>query len=728
MAEQDKKFFRVAVGAEPADRAISPLRTDLRITPQLFYGELCFVVKDPVTLRYYRLQPIEHFLIQQLDGKRTARDLLGIVQQQFPDGNLTVQDVLRFIGMLHESHLLIGEGVAHAAWLSDKAFKSRRQRMMQRFTNFLFLKVPLFHPDRLLSIMDRLFGRAIYSRVTGIVALLIILSGLSLVLSHTDQLANTPYSLFSWQNLLVLYTVFVITKVFHEFGHGLTCKHFGGEVSQMGVMLFFFTPSFYCDTSDAWMIPSRSARLWINAGGVAVELVLAALAAFIWRFTQSDTLINQIALNAMISCSVATLFFNANPLMRYDGYYFLADLMEIPNLMTKGWDHIKYLLQKRVLGLNPTQPPDANRLKFMVIYGTASIIYRWVVLFGIVLLLYGFFSKHGMGPIGVILAISYVVGSVAIPSYRAIKFLWKQRWDYSKRVGYISMAGCAAALLMLIVALLPWHMTLREPLVILSESEKPIFVGTPGYVDTVEADVGQFVHAGDTILTLRDPSLQTSLDQATSKRDEQLIAATSAQADNKPAELQAALGAQHAYEQQIAIIQKRIADLKITAPIDGVVVRDVSLKRITGNYLAPGMKLCRVVQIDKLQARMSLPQQQAALVRAGMAVKIRLWSAADRPIYSKVDRVSSTVSDQVLHPALSSALGGDLQVTPEPDQDGVSRTVGKRSTVVINLPPDNETFLADGMTGRAEITVSNTTVIGRLWRMILDTTTPDWHL
>src|SRR2546423_11396839 len=147
--------------------------------------------------------------------------------------------------------------------------------------------------------MDQTLGRFIFHPTTGLVALLLVLVALWNVLMNTDRLANLPYNLLSWQNLLVLYGVFITTKVFHEFGHRLVAKHFRGEVSSMGLMLFVITPSLYCDTSDAWMIPSRSARLWINSGGVLVELVIAAIASFVWLYTPADGMVNQIALNVM---------------------------------------------------------------------------------------------------------------------------------------------------------------------------------------------------------------------------------------------------------------------------------------------------------------------------------------------------------------------------------------------------------------------------------------------
>ncbi len=735
MARQmEHKEFRVAVGAEPADRPIAPLRADLLISPQLFYGQLCFVIKDPVTLRYFRMQPVEHLLATQLDGQRTARDLLAILQQQDPEGNLGVQDVLRFVGMLHEAHLLVGHGAGHAEWLKQRRAATKRKHILELAQNFLFFKLPVFQPDRLLGILDKTIGRLIFTKAAGMAALALIFVALWNVLTHMDRFTHMSYSLLSWQNMFVLYCVFTVTKVFHEFGHGLTAKHFGGEVSSMGVMMFIVTPSFYCDTSDAWMIPSRAARLWINAGGIVVELVMAALATFVWLNTPDDGLLNQIALNIMISCSVATLFFNANPLMRYDGYYFLADLLEIPNLMTKGRQLLGCYLQKYLLGLKPTMPPDAGRAFWLVAYALGSAVYRWVVVFGIIAMLYLFFDRYGMGPIGVLLAAIYVVMTVVWPLVQSMRFLWKQRWDLYKRLAWMTAAGAVGAAALVLLALMPVRNSIREPLVVLSQRDEAVYVRTPGYVERVEKDTGERVKAGDVIVQLRDPALSNMLSQMEHRREQARIEAATAAAENKPGLIAAANEEMEQFDKEMALIKERMGDLVLTSPVDGVIVRETSLKRIAGNYVPLGMKLCRVIETEKLQAKISLPQQKAALVREGMPVRIRLWSAPDSEIHSTVGRVSSELSDELLHPALASANHGDVDVKQgEPsaaDPSGV-KSATRRSTVIIELPTggaDGRQFLADGMTGRGEIEFPKVTAISRVWRLILDSTTPDWHL
>jgi putative peptide zinc metalloprotease protein len=737
---REHKEYCVAVGAEPADRPIAPLRGDLLVSPQLYYGQLCFVIKDPVTLRYYRLQPVEHFLVTQFDGQKTARVLLGILQQQFPEGSLGVQDVLRFVAMLHESHLLVGQGQGHAQWLTKRRAAARRRRGLELLQNFLFFKMAVFNPDRVLNVLHKTIGRLIYTRAAGVLSLLLVGVALLNVLAHLERFGHMTYSLLSPQNLLVLYAVFTVTKVFHEFGHGLTARHFGGEVSAMGVMLFVVTPSFYCDTSDAWMIPSRAARLWINAGGVVVEMVLAALASCVWLYTPDNGLLNQIAVNIMISCSVATLFFNANPLLRYDGYYFLADWLEVPNLMTKGRQFIGYFLQKYLLGLKPVLPPDATRAGWLVAYAAAATVYRWMVVLGIIALLYTLFDRVGMGPIGIMLAVLYVVLTIVWPLGRTMAFLWKQRWDIYRRLATMAVAGTAATAVMAGLAFLPVNNAIIEPLVVLSDRDEPVFVRAPGYVEAVAHDAGELVKAGEVIVRLKDPMLATLLEQARNRRQQAELVAQTAAAENKPALLAAAREQSVQFDEEIGLLEQRMNDLVLKAPVDGVIIRETSLRQLTGNYVPAGLKLCRVIDTQHLQARISLPQQQAARVREGMPVRIRLWCAPEAEMHTTVTRVSAELSDQLLHPALAATRHGDVDVQPDSSPMGMAaggvRASGRRSTLIMELPaaggPGSSNgaglFLADGMTGRGRIEFPRTTVVSRLWRMLLDSTTPDWRL
>ena len=175
-----------------------------------------------------------------------------------------------------------------------------------------------------------------------------------------------------------------VVKIIHEFGHGLTAKHFGGEVHEMGILFLVLTPALYCDVTDSWLLPNKWKRIWISAAGIYVECFLASIATFVWWYS-TPGLLNSLAMATMFICSVNTIMFNANPLLRYDGYYVMADWLEIPNLRIKSTQFFAYLIQEKVLGLEiPVQSylPRSRRYLF-VTYAMASYIYRWFVTFAI---------------------------------------------------------------------------------------------------------------------------------------------------------------------------------------------------------------------------------------------------------------------------------------------------------------------------------------------------------
>ena len=209
------------------------------------------------------------------------------------------------------------------------------------------------------------------------------------------------HEFFNFENALLLSLTLGVTKVLHEFGHGLTCKHFGGECHEMGVMVLVLTPCLYCNVSDSWLLPNKWARAAIGAGGMYVELVLASVATWIWWYSEPG-LLNHLCLNAMFVCSVSTLIFNANPLLRYDGYYILSDITEIPNLRQKSTSVLSRKMGEWFLGLEqPDDPflPERNQI-FFALYSVAASIYQWVVVYSILFFLYHVFKPYGLEKIG----------------------------------------------------------------------------------------------------------------------------------------------------------------------------------------------------------------------------------------------------------------------------------------------------------------------------------------
>src|SRR5262249_10178395 len=237
------------------------------------------------------------------------------------------------------------------------------------------------------------------------------------------------HEFFSLHNLMYMWIALGGVKIIHEFGHGLSCRAFGGEVHEMGALFLCLSPCLYCNVSDSWTLANKWHRIIISAAGIWVELVIAALATFVWWNTSSDQWINQISLSLMIVCSISTVVFNANPLMRYDGYYVLADWIEIPNLRERCNRYLMRLAQEPCLGMENLPPePHMERWRrvLFLVYASVSYVYRWVVTFGILWFFYMFLKPYKLGAVGGLLAIGAAASMVGWPLYRLGKNLHKR--------------------------------------------------------------------------------------------------------------------------------------------------------------------------------------------------------------------------------------------------------------------------------------------------------------
>ena len=230
--------------------------------------------------------------------------------------------------------------------------KNRWRKVWAFLANILFIKIPIIDPERLLTKMYPYF-RWIFTRT--FITISTTLDGLALCLvvsqwkTFYDKLPDFQ-SFFNWWTIMSFWVCLAGVKIIHEFGHGLTAKHFGGEVHEMGILFLVLTPALYCDVTDSWLLPNKWKRIWISAAGIYVECFLASIATFVWWYS-TPGLLNSLAMATMFICSVNTIMFNANPLLRYDGYYVMADWLEIPNLRIKSTQFFAYLIQEKVLGL-----------------------------------------------------------------------------------------------------------------------------------------------------------------------------------------------------------------------------------------------------------------------------------------------------------------------------------------------------------------------------------------
>jgi putative peptide zinc metalloprotease protein len=491
------------------------LRRDLAIEAQKYEGRTFHVVKDPVSLRYYRLKDNEFFLLHYLDGKHTLEDAQKEYEIQYRPDRLKLEDVESFAQQLINAGLAQNESPRAGKQLYEQRNKRKRSEWMQTLTNILYIKIPVFDPDATLKRMLRWLGW-IFSFTFFMLSVALMLAAAGLVATHFETFrAKLPeqHMFFRFQTIAYMWVALGAVKIIHEFGHGLSCKVFGGEVHEMGALLLCLSPALYCNVSDAWTLPNKWHRIIISAAGIYVELVIAAIATFVWWNSGAHPFVNNLALSLMVVCSVSTVVFNANPLMRYDGYYVLADWLEIPNLRERSNRFLKNLMLEHCLGVEVTPEPYMalwRRILF-VSYAIGSYIYRWVVTFAILWFLYSFLRPYKLEIISQMLALGAASSMAGWPLWRLGKSLYKRGRVPDMKTWRVMLTVSVLTALLLFACLVPVPVSrIRGQALVQADPEATgkVYVGHTGILTKLNIRPGDYVQTGEILAELRDPDLE----------------------------------------------------------------------------------------------------------------------------------------------------------------------------------------------------------------------------
>src|SRR3954454_15775934 len=504
------------------------LRPDLIIQPQFYEGMTHYVIKDPIALKYFRFKVEEYFLLQQLDGAQTLQDVKKAFERKYRPQTISIEDLTRFVAQLHEAGLAQIDSPDQAKVLIRRRNKNRWKKVWQFFANILYIKIPVIDPEKMLTGMYPYF-RWLYSSYFNAFAVAMMLAAITLVVSQwNDFYAKLPefQSFFNWYTIFAFWCSLAIVKIIHEFGHGLTAKHFGGEVHEMGMLFLVLTPALYCDVTDSWLLPNKWKRIWISAAGIFVECFLASIATFIWWKTEPGVL-NSLMLATMFICSVNTILFNANPLLRYDGYYVMADWLEIPNLRIKSTQFFAYLFQEKVLGLElPVQNymPRSRRSLF-VTYAVASYIYRWVVTFSILFFLSQFLKPYKLQSVSYGLALGSLIPLVGMPFYQMFKFVrtpGRMRKVKKARAAIFAAGGVA---IVAGILLIPTPLRIQGSLVLTAAKPDEIYAEVPGRLTELRVRDGEPVKKNQVLAVLSNPEKHRELLQLQEQHDANYIKA-----------------------------------------------------------------------------------------------------------------------------------------------------------------------------------------------------------
>ncbi len=704
------------------------LRPDLIVQPQFYEGMTHYVIKDPIALKYFRFKVEEYFLLQQFDGKQTLQDVKRAFERKYRPQTITVDDLLRFASQLHEAGIALIDSPDQAQALVRRRKKNQWKKVWQFLANILYIKIPVVDPERMLSGMYPYF-RWIYTTWFVVFSVGMMLAALTLVASQYQTFsARLPdfQSFFNWHSIVYFWCSLAIIKIIHEFGHGLTAKHFGGEVHEMGMLFLVLTPALYCDVTDSWLLPSKWKRIWISAAGIYVECFLASLATFVWWNTEQG-LLNSLCLATMFICSVNTILFNANPLLRYDGYYVMSDYLEIPNLRVKSTQFFAYLFQEKVLGLEiPVQSymPRSRRTLF-VTYAIASYLYRWVVTFSILYFLSQFLKPYKLQSISYMIAGGSLVPLLFMPLYQGVKFI--RQPGRMRKVKKVRAAVFAAVTVALVtgILLIPTPLRVSGTLSLTVAKPAEIYAEVPGRLESLNVVDGEYVKAGSLLATMSNPEKQLEYQQLLEQQEGHYVKAvwyaTCSDLDSRANERQHRKMEQQ-LEAPLTKIAEQIGKLNLVAPRDGWVI-GVPHKSTVGQYLKPGKPLFEIGDPHKLEAHMILDQSDVDLIKAAEpSSKARAWvkvyGTSETTWRSYVGEVASRNSEEI-PPELSNAAEGEI-ATKQDQKTGQAKPINAVFEVII--PIDNpELMLQPGLRGFAKIDAGHSTLAWWLWRMLTKT-------
>ena len=641
------------------------LRDHVKVHRHYYRGRCCYLLQDKSSGSFNRFSPEVYFLIGQMDGKRTINQLWEASIEKLGDEAPTQGQVLQLLGQLHATDALQCEIPPDSIEVFQRYQHHRRKDWKQRLLNPMSVRLPLFDPDRLL-VRTLPWVRPVFGWGGFVVWLAVILFAVSLAGLHWDAITENilDRALNPW-NLMILVLTYPFVKALHEFGHAYATRVWGGEVHEMGIMFLVLMPIPYVDASAASAFQSKRQRIIVSAAGIMVELFLAAIALFVWLNVETG-IVSAVAYNIMLIGSVSTLFFNGNPLLRFDGYYMLMDQIETPNLATRANRYLSYLVLHYVHGMqDATSPVEARGERaWFTFYALASFAYRMVIMFAILLYVAGKFFV-----VGVLLAVWAAFLQLVLPLVRHVRFLLKDTRLQYKRTRALSATGLSVTLLAGLLFFVPAPLwTMADGVIWLPEQSR-VRAGADCFITVILIDHGSTVEQGQPIFVCEAPLLSAEVALLMARLQElQALHTLNATEDRTEADsLKQDIEAARA---ELAQARAELDDLLIRSPVSGKLIIPRA-DDLPGAFVTKGKILAYVDNGMDTRARVVVSQTEIGLIRQRTrTVEVRLADLPDRVIPATILHEVPAATGRLPSKALGTRGGGNIPINPN-DESGM---------------------------------------------------------
>ncbi len=685
---------------------ISGLRPRLRFTVQVhrqhFRGQMWHVLQDPASNQFFRLSTPAYHFVALLDGRRTVAEAWNISNQELGDSAPTQGEAIQLLGQLYTSNLLQAELPPDAESLFRRYHRRVTREVQSYLTNLLFIRIPLFDPDHFLDRWVRVLG-CVFTKPGLAVLVGLLCTAFYCVAGRGAELVDRASGILSVANLPLLYVGLILVKVCHEFGHAFACKKFGqqegkgGEVHVIGVMFLIFTPLPYVDASSAWAFRQKWRRVVVGTSGMMVELGVASIAAILWASAAQGTTLYALTYNMMFIASVSTILFNGNPLLRYDGYYILSDLLEIPNLAQRSKGYIYYLVRRYLWRVRRPQSTahSIGERPWLAFYAVASTAYRVTVCFAILL-----FVMNKFFLVGVILGLMALSTWVFVPLGKFAHYLATHG-----ELDRIRVRAVGSTLLFLVVigagvGLIPAPDHCRVEGVVVPARLAFVHAGADGFVTDIHRLSGENVSPGISLLQAADPGLWARYGELLAQREELEARKGLADAEEEHAKVQMFSKQIAALDENIEGRARELRSLTLRAPVRGTWIAP-DIENFRNRYFSHGEKVGMVASLDDLIIRATAGQNVAAALIEEIEVKkndrvrrveLRVKGRPDSELKGRIRKILPAGDDELPSAALGYAAGGSVQTAPT-DRKGTRTT---ERFFEIRIVPETSTGLLCG--------------------------------
>ncbi len=632
------------------------LRSDLEVSRHTFRGEPSYVVRNPITFQSHNLSLHDYQILVALNNEK---DLGDVFAELLASGRLNQsqeEEFYAFVLNLQQLGLLnlpVSDGKALYKRFKNRQVSQRRANL----TGFLFWRVPLFNPDAMLDRTMR-YVAPLFSRTAFVLWIILMVVCAGILTKRWDDFKEPLQTILVAKNLLGMWILLVTLKVVHEFGHAYICKRFGGKVPEMGAFFVCMTPCAYVDASASWGFASKRERIAVSLGGMYVESMVACIALLVWNAT-GPSMLNSFAHQTVTLASIVTIVFNINPLMRYDGYYILSDLVEIPNLRERSAAQVKMVCKRFLLGVrSEVLPFSFSGRVLLFVYGLCSSVWKvflvTAICTGIALKIYVLGAL-----IGAFYAITVLWGMLS----KFVSYLWMSPETDSVRYRAIALGMLVIVGIPLGLTTIPIYMPIQIQGVVAAASETPIYAPAAGFLRTNPVKAGQEVEVKSLLYVLDNAQIHANAKIAKADYDISRLKAQSVFEQDPSGAAMTRRRAEH-LGQVLHQSQRDVENLSTLAPVAGKVV-DCDNTLHAGRFVKEGERVATITSGGWTVRALTTAEGLADIKpRVGQKVRVRLSGLVSEELTGTIAKVAVTGSPTIPMTALTQLGGGTIAVDP----------------------------------------------------------------